>query len=129
MTECLGGATDLGCSPSCLLLCRFSVCTFIDSCNKSVYVNGVKTEWDDGKGLEALRSRGVDFADVAKLDWDTALTAEDIRYDYGETRYFTLGLIDGRLHAMAWTPRGDAIRVISLRKANAREEKRYAEAS
>ena len=51
----------------------------------------------------------------------------DDRYDYGEDRTQALGLIDGRLHMLAFTMRGDALRVISLRKANPREVKRYDE--
>ncbi|QBF32124.1 BrnT family toxin [Thalassococcus sp. S3] len=82
-------------------------------------------EWDDAKRQETLDQRGIDFADVADLEWDTALTAEDTRADYGEPRFVTIGLIHGRLHVMAWTPRDNALRVISLRKANTREQRRY----
>ncbi|WP_206019184.1 BrnT family toxin [Roseovarius spongiae] len=55
----------------------------------------------------------------------TCLTFPDIRYDYGEDRYLTFGFLDGRMVVLAWTYRGDARRIISLRKANAREERRY----
>ena len=48
---------------------------------------------------------------------------QDTRKDYGETRYATLGLIEGRLDCMCFTIRGDNIRIISLRKANEREVK------
>ena len=82
-------------------------------------------EFDNAKRTKTLAERGVDFADVAALDWDTALTVEDVRNSYGEQRFVTLGLIHNRLCVVAWTPRGKALRVISLRKANARERKRY----
>ena len=50
----------------------------------------------------------------------------DRRKDYGELRLRVLSFIDGRLHASVITPRGEKIRVISLRRANSREEKFYA---
>jgi len=85
-------------------------------------------EWDDAKRNTTLAERGLDFADVASVDWAEALTAKDMRADYAETRFVTMAPIHGRLCVFAWCWRGAAIRVISLRKANDRERKRYAEA-
>lgn len=85
----------------------------------------MKIEWDEAKRQQTLAERGLDFADVARLDWDSAFTVEDFRFDYAEARYVTLGLLDGRLHVLAWCWRGSALRVISLRKANARERRLY----
>jgi len=59
------------------------------------------------------------------LDWDTALTVEDTRQPYPETRFITFAPIKNRLCVIAWCYRNDALRVISMRKANAREVKRY----
>lgn len=53
-------------------------------------------------------------------------TAEDIREDYSEPRYITVGILDGRMIVIVWTPRGEARRIISMRKANDREQARYA---
>jgi hypothetical protein len=50
---------------------------------------------------------------------------EDTRNDYGEPRFQALGFIEGRLHMLVFTPRVDETHVISLRKANKREVKRY----
>jgi len=50
---------------------------------------------------------------------------EDRRFDYGETRLIAYGPIDGRLHCVWYTLRGDVVRIIGLRKANDRERKRY----
>ncbi len=61
------------------------------------------------------------------MDFDTAIYAPDNRYDYGEDRTWALGLIGGRLHMLVFTMRGDMLRVISLRKANPREVRRYDE--
>lgn len=72
-----------------------------------------------------LRERGLDLASVAEADWDDARTAEGDREEYGEGRFVSLVSIDERLCVVAWCMRGEALRVISLRKANARERKRY----
>ena len=86
---------------------------------------GMDVEWDEAKRQATLAERGIDFADVALIEWDAALTIEDTRRPYPETRYVTFAPIRGRLCVVAWCWRGTAMRVISLRKANAREEKRY----
>jgi uncharacterized DUF497 family protein len=81
--------------------------------------------WDDNRRAANLAKHGVDFAAVEGVDWETALTAVDDRRDYGEDRFITIGYIGPRLHVMVWTPRGDDTRIIGLRKANDREERRY----
>nr|WP_245515357.1 BrnT family toxin [Rhizobium deserti] len=53
------------------------------------------------------------------------LTIEDDHTDYAETRYFTVGLLAGRMVVVVWTPRGDDQRIISMRKANDREQKAF----
>ena len=85
----------------------------------------MKLEWDEAKRIATIRERGLDFADVAQIDWDTADTREDTRSQYGEARYVTLAPIDGRLFVVVWCEREDSMRVISLRKANDRERRRY----
>ncbi len=60
------------------------------------------------------------------MDLETAISLEDTRKDYGERRLRVLGTIDGKLHTAVVTPRGETIRVISLRRANRREERAYA---
>ncbi len=59
------------------------------------------------------------------FDWERAVIFEDDRFEYGETRFVAYGRIRGRLVAVVYTLRGDAVRIISLRKANSREEQRY----
>lgn len=82
-------------------------------------------DFDPAKRAETLARRGLDMAHAGEI-WDGPhLTFEDDRRDYGEPRLVTMGLMEGRLVFVAWTPRGDARRIISLRKANERERKRY----
>ena len=83
----------------------------------------MKLEWDETKRAATLSARGLDFADVAKLDWDASITKEDNRY--GEPRFVSFAPLGGRLYSIAWCRRGDAMRVISFRKANAREIRNY----
>ena len=69
--------------------------------------------------------RGIPFDLASAFEWDSALIAQDLRKDYGERRFLALGLIEGRLYMLVFTPRKDKVHVISLRKANAREVRRY----
>ena len=85
----------------------------------------MRIEWDEEKRQTTLRERGLDFADVARVDWDRALTLEDLRRPYGEVRYITYAQIAERLCVIAWCWRGETLRVISLRRANARERLRH----
>jgi uncharacterized protein len=82
-------------------------------------------EWDAEKRRKTLLERGLDFADVAKIDSATIQTEVDGRYEYGEVRFRSLGTLDGRLVVVCWTPRNGRTRIISLRKANDRESKKH----
>lgn len=83
--------------------------------------------YDSRKNQENIRKHGISFEEVVQFDWATAVTKEDTRYDYGEQRFISYGLLEGRLHVLVWTVRKEAIRPISLRKANQRERTRYEE--
>ena len=85
----------------------------------------MEIEWDEAKRQDALHRHGVDFADVALVDFDTAYTTTDNRRDYGEPRWVTYGMIEERLHVVCWTNRNGRMRIISFRKANDREQKIY----
>lgn len=84
--------------------------------------------WDEAKRQGNREKRGIDFADVEQFDFATAFTYVDDRFDYGEVREIALGFIKKRLHVLVFTRRGDDVHVISLRKANDREIRRYAQA-
>lgn len=84
--------------------------------------------YDAAKNDRNIAERGLSFALVRRLDWNRAIVVEDARHDYGETRFQALGNIDGRLHMVVFTVRGESLRIISLRKANAREVARYEKA-
>lgn len=83
-------------------------------------------EWDDNKSAENKDRRGFTFDDVITVFLDEErMTILDDRYEYGEERWTTLGEIEGRLFAVTFTMRDEVIRIISARKANKRERKRY----
>jgi hypothetical protein len=85
----------------------------------------MKVEFDETKRAATPEKRGLDIADAQLVFEGRNLTFEDDRKDYGEPRFVTIGYLHGRMGFLAWTPRGDRRRIISLRKANGREEKRY----
>ncbi len=72
-----------------------------------------------------LQERGLDFADAKKVFASRHATLPDDRKDYGEDRFITAGMLDNRLVVIVWTPRGVARRVISMRHAHAKEERRW----
>lgn len=81
--------------------------------------------WDDAKRRANLAKHGVDFAEVDRFDWATAVTRPDVRGEYGEERFVSTGHIGDRLYVCVWTLRGAVVRIIGLRKANPREGRRY----
>jgi hypothetical protein len=82
--------------------------------------------FDPTKNATNIAIRGLSFELVEQMEWATALMEEDTRKAYGEQRFQVLGFIGERLHALVFTPREGMVHVISLRKANSREVKRYA---
>jgi uncharacterized protein len=92
------------------------------------YNCAVEIEFDPSKSEANAASRGLPFSLVAGFDWTTALMIADTRHAYPEPRFLAHGRIGDRLHAVVFTPTAKGVRVISFRKANAREIKRYAQA-
>jgi uncharacterized DUF497 family protein len=85
----------------------------------------MKISFDPAKNERNIAERGLSFDLAAEFEWADALIIQDDRRDYGEPRFQALGYIGERLHVLVFTPRGQALHVISLRKANLREVKRY----
>lgn len=84
-------------------------------------------EFDSAKDESNLEKYGLSLADAENFEWETAVVYEDTRQQYAEPRFEVTGYIGERLHVMVYCLRGDTYRIISLRKANPREVKRYAE--
>ena len=83
-------------------------------------------EWDESKRIANLEKHEIDFWDIHSFEWDTAARFSSPRS--GEMRWLAIGFIRGRLHCVIYTDRGNQRRIISLRKANSREERIYARA-
>ena len=81
--------------------------------------------YDPKKRDRTLAERGLDFEDAVQLFAGSTLTLEDDRRDYGEPRYQTLGILNDHLVMVVWTERGAARHIISMRKCNDRERKKY----
>ncbi len=86
----------------------------------------MEIRYDEAKRARTLKERGLDFADASKVFDGPEFTQQDDRYDYPEPRYQTYGLLNDRLIMIAWTPIPDGIHVISMRKCNDREQRKFA---
>ncbi len=84
-------------------------------------------EFDPIKDKGNLHKHGLSLVSAEDFEWETAVVGEDTRKQYAEPRLQAIGYIGDRLHVMVFCLRTDAVRVISLREANAREVKSYAE--
>ena len=81
--------------------------------------------FDPAKRENTLLERGLDFIDARDVFAGHTYEWIDERFDYGETRNVVVGRLRGRMVIVIWTPAGSARRVISMRKANEREQARY----
>jgi uncharacterized protein len=86
--------------------------------------------FDSGKDATNLVKHGFSLADAVDFEWDTALVWPDKRREYDEARMVALGYIGLRIMAVVFVDRPaeqpTERRIVSLRKANQREVKRYA---
>ncbi|MEN9560639.1 MAG: hypothetical protein RLZZ502_1850 [Pseudomonadota bacterium] len=91
----------------------------------------MEISFDTQKDLSNLNKHGVPLSAAAAFEWDTAIMWPDLRKAYGEARMIAIGYIGNRLHVLAFVDRDEppqeVRRIISLRKANLREENHYAQ--
>jgi len=85
----------------------------------------MKITCDPNKREITMSDRGIDFTDAALVFSGTTLDFQDDRKDYGEPRIISVGYLQNRMMVVVWTPRGDSRHIISMRKANEREQKRF----
>ncbi len=86
----------------------------------------MKIVFDPAKDIVNVAKHGISLADADLIEWDTAIIWKDDRHDYQELRMIALAYIGNRLFCVVFVDRYAERRVISLRKANNREIKRYA---
>ena len=81
-------------------------------------------EWWEAKRLAVLSERGLDFLDARRLfDGRDIYTVSSPRGS--EQRWVSIGELDEVMVAIVWTRRGDAIRIITMRRARDEEKGRY----
>jgi uncharacterized DUF497 family protein len=82
-------------------------------------------EWDENKRQINLEKHGIDFADIQPIFTNPIVQQEDKRYDYGESRIVLLGIVSETVLYIVYTWRGSICRIISARRANQRERRKY----
>ena len=91
--------------------------------------NGMRYEWDEVKAMANVIKHGVEFEEVVEFAWEASVEVFDSRKNYKEcSATIPTSRILGRLHVLVYTRRGDSVRVVSLRKANTREIRKYEQA-
>jgi len=88
----------------------------------------MRIEYDLDKSARNEAERQLPFDRAVDFEWSDAVIIADDRNDYPESRFVAVGYLDDRLHFLCFTPVENGIRVISFRKANAREAKKYGKA-
>jgi uncharacterized protein len=88
----------------------------------------MEIEFDPVKRDQTLEKRGLDFADAIHVFAEPGITIVDDRLEYAEERFITFGKLSGRLVVLVWTEREGRCRIISMRKANDREQKWFGSA-
>ena len=84
-------------------------------------------EWNTIKNQRNIEKHGIDFIDAVRIFEHPTLTIVDNRSDYGEKRIAAMGTVENVILYVVYTIRGDIWRIISARRANRRERKKYLE--
>ena len=82
-------------------------------------------EWDKMKNEINQQKHELSFEDAYLVFEGECVTFVDDRFTYNESRLITLGKLEGRVVVIVHTPRQNKTRIISMRKANHREQKIY----
>jgi hypothetical protein len=85
----------------------------------------MRYEWDEAKRQSNIQKHGIDFIGIEEAFAGKTVTILDDRFDYGESRFVTVGLLGGRVVIIAHTETNEVIRIISVRKATKNEEASY----
>ncbi|HEX7857525.1 MAG TPA: BrnT family toxin [Sphingobium sp.] len=85
----------------------------------------MRVTFDSEKRRLTLENRGLDFEDAPKVFAGKYFTRQDDRFDYGEVREISTGLLDNEVVVIVWTERDESRRIISMRKADRDERGEY----
>ena len=106
----------------CFIFC--SAIKYLESAIYWSYIKSIPIEWDEGKNEANFAKHGLRFESFEGFDTEPVVLVDD-RRDYGEERFRAFGRIDGEPHSIAYTTRGDDLRLISFRPAHEKEIARY----
>ncbi|HEY0050050.1 MAG TPA: BrnT family toxin [Pyrinomonadaceae bacterium] len=87
----------------------------------------MRFEWDEEKRRINLTRHGFDFVDAEQVFENETATILDDRFDYGEIRFVSFGLLKGFVVAVVPNQVKEITRIISFRKATKNEERYYFE--
>ncbi|MHB1102451.1 MAG: BrnT family toxin [Devosia sp.] len=82
-------------------------------------------EWDEDKRLEVFEERGVDFLRASLMFEGPVLTKADRRWDYGEERSVSVGMVDDECYVVVHAKRSSVVKIITAWKGGRGERKEY----
>ena len=82
-------------------------------------------DWDTKKRQANIKKHGIDFSELREVFEKPMLTRIDNRVDYGETRWISLGDLNGKIVILVYTETVNNVRLISARRATKNEENIY----
>ena len=86
--------------------------------------------WDEAKSASNKAKHALTFDAVRDFDWETSIRIDRSRLDEdGEPRFAAVGWLYGKLYTIILTYRAEDMRIISLRRANKKEETSYEQES
>jgi uncharacterized DUF497 family protein len=94
----------------------------LDVYTSSIYTHDVRFTWSEAKRQANLKVHALDFLEAQKVFEGPTFTFEDDRFQYGERRFVTLGLLGGVPVSIVHTETPDRIHIISFRKATKHEQ-------
>lgn len=84
-------------------------------------------EYDPAKSTKNLAKHGIDFDEAQRL-WDEDVVTLSTKPGTDEVRFLNVGIIGGKHWVAITTPRGNATRLISVRRARDYEVELYEQA-
>ena len=85
----------------------------------------MRFEWDEEKRLSNIRKHGIDLADVWRFFESERVVFIDDRFDYGESRFVSIGILAARIVTVTYTENDETTRIISARKSTKNEQNQY----
>jgi len=85
----------------------------------------VEIEFDSAKEAKNIRERVLSLGLGERILANLVAETEDIRHKFDERRMIAFGTVAGRLLCVVYTWQRNALRIISVRKANAMEIRKW----